>query len=87
MTDRKRYISTSARPMANKLERVMGFIVGLLSTKSHNLLITWSHKVIYQMKNVINLCGYVRSSDYFTKPVATKLDRVIACEIKISTTV
>ena len=28
--------------------------VGLLSAKSHNLYITWSHKVMQQMKNVIN---------------------------------
>ena len=54
MTDKKRYISTSARTMAKKLDRVVGSNAGLLSTKSHNLLITWSHKAIKQMKNVIS---------------------------------
>ena len=38
-TDKKRYISTSARPMAKKLDRVVGFNADLLSTKSDNLLI------------------------------------------------
>ena len=57
MTDAKRYISTSAGPMATKLDRVVGSIIyaGRLSIKSHNLLITWSYKVIWQTKNVINL--------------------------------
>ena len=40
--------------MTNKLGRVVGSHAGLLSTKSHNLLITWSHKAIYQMQNAIN---------------------------------
>ena len=57
MADGKRYISTSAGPMATKLDRVVGSIIyaGRLSIKSHNLLITWSYKVIWQTKNVINL--------------------------------
>ena len=46
VTVNKHYISTSARTMAKKLDRVVGPNAGLLSTKSHNLLITWSHKVI-----------------------------------------
>ena len=46
MTDKKRVISTSARPKAIKFERVVGSNAGLLSTKLHNLLIMWSHKVI-----------------------------------------
>ena len=46
VTDRKRYISTSMGPMATKIDRVVGSNAGLLSTKSHDLLITWSHKVI-----------------------------------------
>ena len=53
-TDEKRYISTSARPMATKLGRVVGSNASFLSIKPHNLLITWSHKVIWQMKNVLN---------------------------------
>ena len=41
--------------MAKKLDRVVDSKAGSLSTKPHNLLITWSHKVIKQMQNVINL--------------------------------
>ena len=55
VADKKRYISTSARIMAKKLDRVVDYKAGLLSTKPHNLLISWSHKVIKQMQNVINL--------------------------------
>ena len=55
VADKKRYISTSARTMAKKPDRVVDSKAGLLSTKPHNLLITWSHKVIKQMQNVINL--------------------------------
>ena len=51
MTDGKRYISTSVEPMATKL---VGSNAGILSIKSQNLLITWSYKVTWQMKNVIN---------------------------------
>ena len=54
MADGKRYISTSAGPMATKLDRVVGSNAGLLSIKSYNLLITWSYEVIWQMKNAIN---------------------------------
>ena len=54
VTDKKRCISTSVRTMAKKLDRVVGSKASLLSTKSHNLLITWSHKVIKRMQNVIN---------------------------------
>ena len=112
--------------MSTTLGRVVGSNAILLSTKSHNLLITWSHKVILQMKNVINsfslvlwlsnvtevylmsrshmsnnkvtypsdhavTSGHVTNELYyifiFTKPITTKLGRVMACEIKISTTV
>ena len=54
VADGKHYIATSAGPMANKLDRVVGSSTALLSIKSHNLLITWSYKVTWQMKNVIN---------------------------------
>ena len=37
VTDEKRFISTSAKPMATKLDRVVGFNAGLLSIKSHKL--------------------------------------------------
>ena len=46
VTDKERYISTSARTIAKKLDNLVCSNVGFLSTKSHNLLITWSHKVI-----------------------------------------
>ena len=46
MTDKRQYISTSARSMATKPDRVAGSNGGLLSTNSHKLLIIWSHKVI-----------------------------------------
>ena len=39
VTDKKCYISTSARRMATKLDRVVSSNAGLLSTKSHNLSI------------------------------------------------
>ena len=50
VTDKKRYISISASPIATKRDRGVAANAGLLSTKSHNLLITWPHK----MKNVID---------------------------------
>ena len=53
VTDEKRYIWPSARTVTNKLDKVVGFIAGLLFTTSLNLFITWSHKVIWQLKNVI----------------------------------
>ena len=38
-----------------KLDRMVDSKAGLLSTKPHNLLITWSNKVIKQTQNIINL--------------------------------
>ena len=55
VADGKRYISTSAGPMATKLGRVVGSNAGLLSLRSHNLLITWPYMATWQMKNVVNL--------------------------------
>ena len=40
--------------MPTNLDRMVGSNVSLLLTESHNLLITWSQKVIKQMKKVIN---------------------------------
>ena len=54
VTNEKRYISTSPRPMAKKIGRVMGSNASLLFIMSYNLLIKWSHKVTRQMKNVLN---------------------------------
>ena len=44
MTDEKHYISTSAIPMATKPDRGVGSNQDLLSTKSYDLMITWSNK-------------------------------------------
>ena len=44
--DKKGYILTSARPLVTKADIVMGSNAPLLSAKSRNPLITWSHKVI-----------------------------------------
>ena len=55
VADGKCYISTSAGPMSTNLDRVVGSNAGLLSINSHNLLITWSYKVTWQIRNVINL--------------------------------
>ena len=46
VTDKNYYISTSTRPVATKPDNVIGSNGELLSTKSNNLLITRSHKVI-----------------------------------------
>ena len=40
--------------MATKHDRVVGSNAGLLCIKSHNLLITWSHKFTWQIKYVLN---------------------------------
>ena len=50
----KRYISSSVRYMATKLDRVVTSDEGLLSTKSHSLLITSSHEIIWRIKNVLS---------------------------------
>ena len=118
MTDEKCYISTSARPMATKLYRVIGSNVGSLSIKSHNLFITWSHKVTWRMRKVLNslsrdlslsnlteewlmirshmsnhrathsfdhvatwvhVTNWLRYIFTSTRPIATKLNRVMTC--------
>ena len=53
MTDDKRYISTFTRPIATELDRGVAFDEKMLFIKSHHLLITWIHQVIWQIKNVI----------------------------------
>ena len=55
MTDKKRYISTSAKTMAKKLGRVVGSNAGLLSIKSHKLWIKWSHKVKKMLKTYFHV--------------------------------
>ena len=53
MTNKERYISISTRPVATKRDREVASDEKMLSTKSHNPLITWAHQVTRQMKNVI----------------------------------
>ena len=53
MRNEKRYISIPARPMATKLNRKVAYDEKMLSTKSYNPLITWTHQVAWQIKNVI----------------------------------
>ena len=52
---KKSYISTSTRPMANKLDRVVASDEKMLSTKSHNPFVTWKQQATWQIKNVISL--------------------------------
>ena len=46
------YISFSARPMATRLDRVVGYNAGLLSTKSDNLLTT-GHRRSYNKQKTL----------------------------------
>ena len=117
MTDKKRYFSTSYVYQTWQSSNLVGSNASLLPAKSHNLLLTWSHKVIKQMKNVISLFSRARwlsnlaegwlmiksqmsnskatySPDHAVtwghmknERHATKLEMMLACEIKISTTV
>ena len=54
MTDEKRYISTSTRPLATKFDREVASDEKILSTKLHNPLITWTHQVTRQIKNALS---------------------------------
>ena len=117
MTDKRLYFSTSYVYQPWQSSNLVGSNASLLSAKSHNLLLTWSLKVIKQMKNVISLFSRARwlsnlaegwlmiksqmsnsKVTYFSDHVvtwghmknelhATKLEMMLACEIKISTTV
>ena len=44
-TNKKSFISFFTRPMATKLDRDAAFDEKMLSTKSHNPLIMWTHQV------------------------------------------
>ena len=55
VTDKKTfYFYLRENYETKKLDKVVSSNAGLLSTKSHNLLITWSHKSHITMKSVIN---------------------------------
>ena len=51
--NKKRYIYHSARPMVAKVNRQVASDGKMLSSKSHNPLITWTHQVTWQIENVI----------------------------------
>ena len=53
VTDKKRYISTSVRTMAKRLDGVVGSDARFLSKKSHNLLIKWSQKSYNKWKTFL----------------------------------
>ena len=50
----KSYISTSMRSTATKRDRDVALDENMLSSKSHNLLIMWTHQVTWKIKNVIS---------------------------------
>ena len=55
---------------------------GWLMIKSH----VSNYKVTYPSDHVRSRDKWASLYIYFTKPISTKIDRVMACEIKISTT-
>ena len=63
--------------MATKLDREVASDEKMLSSKSHNLLISWTHQVAWQIKK-----RYISIS---TRPVATKLDRMVTYDKKPQT--
>ena len=69
VTNEEHYISTSTKLMATKLDREVACDEKMLYTKPHNLLITWTHQITWQIKTVISTI----SRDLW----ATKLDRIV----------
>ena len=65
---KKRYISTSTRPMTAKLDKVEVYGEGSLSIESFIASITWSSYHMTDEKRYISTSA---------KPVATKLDKVM----------
>ena len=51
---KKRYIFTSTRPIATKLDREVASDGKMSVTKPHNLFITWIYQVTWQIKNAIS---------------------------------
>ena len=51
---KKRYIFTSRRPIATKLDREVAFDKKMLFAEPHNLFITWIYQVTWQIKNVLS---------------------------------
>ena len=55
VTNEKRYIFVSTRPVATKFDREeIASDEKMLFTKSHNPLITWTPQVVWQIKNVVS---------------------------------
>ena len=61
----KHHIYSTTVPMATNLVRVVTYQKGILLIKSHDSLITWSYKVMWQAKNVSPL------------PMAIKFGRIV----------
>ena len=55
VTSQNHYISTITGPMTMKLGRMLPYLEGHLTIKSHNALITWFCKVTWQTKIIISL--------------------------------
>ena len=68
VTNKKRYISTSTRPMTAKLDKVEVYSKGSPPIESFDTLITWSNYHMTDEKRYILT---------FARPMATKLDRVV----------
>ena len=69
VTIEERYISTSTRPMTTKLDRDAASDEKMLSSKSHDPLITWIDQATWKKPRYISI---------FTRPMATKVDRMRA---------
>ena len=54
VTNKSHYISTNTVPMANKLDRMVTYLDGLLPIKSHDSWITWSCEITRQTKSSIS---------------------------------
>ena len=61
LEEQNRLISISTRPIPIKLDKVVYYGNEPPRTKSHDTLITWSHVVSWQMKNVISPIARVLS--------------------------
>ena len=64
--------------MAKKLDRVVGSNAGLLSTKSHNLLIKWSHShITNEKRDKFNFTWLMIRSHMSNKKVTYPSDHVV----------
>ena len=62
-TNKSHYISTTRVPMANKLRRMVAHLDGLLSTKSHDPLITWSCEIAWQKDRYISIIALAMATE------------------------